>query len=131
MVGSGAWLGSGGLLLLGVALVVGLVMAVAVNKNALHAVLGKLRLTKEDSFPSEWYSSFDQILEADDEVWITLHLYDTRRLYGLLIEWPSSPDVGHFRNSRGQWLHADNKNKTDAARYILIRVQEVEIVEFN
>ena len=116
----------GAAVLLGVAVLVGGIAAFVVNKDVIHSVCRYLRITKENSHPTEWYSSF---YSQGDNEFVVLHLANGRRLYGWPAEWPNSPDHGHFRIKSGQWLDQDNKQLV-AGRFILIRVQDVEMVEF-
>ena len=114
-------------------LAVSLVLAVAVgsiavsvsNHDTLHRLLRLVRLTRETSHRSEWYSAF-----AHHDCYVVLHMKGDRRLYGWPAEWPSNPERGHFRITYGEWLSEDASQGESEAYELLIPVSEVEIVEF-
>ncbi len=120
----------GAAILLGIAILVGFVAAVVVNTDYLHRFLRSIRVTKENSHPTEWYSSFYS--RVGDE-FVVLHLVDGRRLYGWPAEWPTDPERGHFRIEDGEWLPEDANASNEAhraAKFILVRVDDVSMVEF-
>ena len=97
------------------------------NSDVVHSILRYLRVTKETSYPSEWYSAFAR----HHGCYVVLHLKGQRRLYGWPEEWPSSPDEGHFRIAEGEWLVEDEPAKpATGVSAILIPASEVEMVEF-
>lgn len=111
-----------------VAIVFGLVFAVFANKNWLHCLLFKWKLTKRTSYPSEWFSAFNK-----DERYVVLHLTgeNRRRLYGWPDEWPDQGDKGHFLMSDVEWLSEDNESSpVPNVDRMLIPASEVEMVEF-
>ena len=84
-------------------------------------------ITKETSYPSEWYSAFSRLSDC----YVVLHLNGRRRLYGWPSEWPSSPKEGHFFIQDGEWLLENNEREPiEGVVAILISVSEVEMVEF-
>ena len=95
------------------------------NNDTLHGVLRKLRVTKETSHPSEWYSAF-----ARDPRYVVLHLKDRRRIYGWPEEWPGQPDRGHFRIAEPEWLDSSKAEGERTVEWILIPAEEVRMVEF-
>lgn len=95
------------------------------NNDTIHRFLRRLRITRETSYPSEWYSSF-----SSDSCYVVLHLKGQRRLYGWPSEWPSRPDQGHFRITEAEWLVENVKTPVTRVSAILIPVSEVEMVEF-
>ena len=109
-----------------VAIVLGLVVAVVSNTDVLHRLLRYLKVTKETSYPSEWYSAFSR----HDDCYVVLHLNGERRLYGWPEEWPSRPEEGHFRIAEGEWLVDDRRIPATGVSAILIPAGEVEMVEF-
>ena len=128
-IGMGESAGGKGLgpsVLLGVAVVVGLLAALVVDTDYAHQALRCVRMTKETSHPSEWYSTF---YSRSSKEFVLLHLVEGRRLYGWPAEWPSDSERGHFRIENGEWLGEDNETHR-AADVILIRVQDVVMVEF-
>ena len=99
------------------------------NNDTMHGILRRLGITKETSYPSEWYSTFWRL----NDCYVVLHLKGERRLYGWPEEWPSQPDRGHFRISEGQWLVENDENDGVSATgvsAILIPANDVEMVEF-
>ena len=85
------------------AIVLGLGAALASNSDFAHGILRRLKITKETSYPSEWYSSFSR----HSDCYVVLHLEGERRLYGWPEEWPGHPEQGHFRISEAEWLLVD------------------------
>ncbi len=111
-----------------VAILLGLCVSGISNTDILHRCLRWLRITRETSFPSEWYSTFARYGE---NAYIVLHLQNERRLYGYAEEWPSEPKDGHFRMAEVEWL--DNKNKPiplEGVSAVLIPATEVVMIEF-
>ncbi len=120
-----------------IAIVVGLVAATFSNLDLPHRVLRKLKLTKENTYSSEWYSAF-----ANKQHYVVLHLNDDRRFFGWPSEWPSDPDRGHFRITDGQWLTQSDDQGTDSPHgpkhvvqssdvfELLVPVSDVSMVEF-
>lgn len=109
---------------LSVAVGVGLVFALLSNHDWIHWVLRKIRLTKENSHPSEWCSTFSR-----NRGEIVLILTDRRRLYGWPAEWPNRSDEGHFRILDPKWL-LDNGQEVAAGTAILIAATDVKMVHF-
>ena len=102
------------------------VMAWVVNHDIAHGVLRFVRITKETSYPTEWYSAFHRY----DKGFVVLHLKGGRRLYGWPQEWPSRPGQGHFIIAQGEWLTEDARLPLTGVSVILILGSEVEMVEF-
>ena len=98
------------------------------NHDTMHGILRRLGITKETSYPSEWYSTFWRL----NDCYVVLHLKEGRRLYGWPEEWPSQSDRGHFRISEGEWLKNDENDgvSTTGVPTILIPANDVEMVEF-
>ena len=109
-----------------VALIVGMFAAWVSNQDKLYAFLRWMRLTRENSYPSEWYSSFAN----HEERYVVLHLVGDRRLLGWLEEWPSSPERGHFRLAEASWLLDDSEDSLIGVAAIVINANQVEMVEF-
>ncbi|WP_233201313.1 hypothetical protein, partial [Chromobacterium alticapitis] len=91
-------------------------------------------LTKETSFPSEWYGSFS---DQDEEAYIVLHLEEGRRLMGYPKEWPSTPMEGHFVMIDASWLLDEPDSDSGRAEVrlenvekFLVDVKKVTYVEF-
>lgn len=111
-----------------VAVALGLGAAVLSNTDFLHRLLRRAHLTRETSFPSEWYSTFARM---GDSHWIVLHLAGERRLYGYAKEWPSNPERGHFRITEPEWLSGEGeRTPAEGVSAVLIPVTEVTMIEF-
>ena len=110
-----------------VAVALGLMAVYASNNDTLHRYLRRIGVTKENSYPSAWYSAFSR----HSDCYVMLHLKDERHLYGWPTEWPSRPDEGHFLIAEGEWI-VDNDESTTIEKVttILVPVSEVEMVEF-
>ena len=100
------------------------------NNDIAHGFFRRIGLTRRDSYPSRWYSTFAQ----NDECYVVLHLKGERRLYGWPEEWPNHPDQGHFKIIESEWLDEDdgsNQSENGAEVFaILVRVEDIEMVEF-
>lgn len=128
---SGPWSRGGEVLVsVPVAVVLGLMAVHASNKDYLHRFLRRLGVTRETSYPSEWYSAFSR----HSDCYVVLHLKGNRRLYGWPTEWPGLPDEGHFLIEEGEWLTNDDGGGGGSTPIggtaMLVPVSEVEMVEF-
>ncbi|MXW47788.1 MAG: hypothetical protein F4Z97_03945 [Gammaproteobacteria bacterium] len=113
-----------------VAIVWGVLTALCINHDWPHKLFRKLKITKETTYSSEWYSAFSQY----EKSYVVLHLYDGRRVYGWPTEWPSRPAEGHFHLEEADWME-ESKNNTnsrdrESVKSLLIPVIDVQIVEF-
>lgn len=118
------------ILSLSLALILGILLSWSANNDKFHKLLRHLKITKETSYPSPWFSAF-----SDNITLVVLHLKDKRRIYGWPIEWPNDPKDGHFLLQYACWLEAENgENKEipldDYLEGILIDSANVEMVEF-
>ena len=100
-------------------------LACILNNDVAHRLLRRTGITRETSYPSEWYSTF-----ARHECYVVLHMKGQRRLYGWPEEWPSQPDEGHFRIAEGEWLEDDKRTPAEGVAAVLIPISQVEMVEF-
>ena len=110
------------------------------GNDTIHKVMRRIRITRETSFPSEWYSAFHRHRNC----YVVLHLTDGRYLHGWPEEWPSQPEKGHFRLSEYTWLTTHEvdgevvfsyvgQERVEQCPYgesILISSSEVVMVEF-
>lgn len=111
-----------------VAVALGLGASILSNTDLLHRLLRRVGLTRETSYPSEWYSTFTQM---GDSHWIVLHLAGERRLYGYAKEWPSNPERGHFRINEPEWLGEDGEpTPAESVAAVLIPATAVTMKEF-
>lgn len=108
----------------GVAIVLGLLLAWLTNRDRAHALLRKLRITDQTSYASEWYGAL-----CKNKGYIVLHLKGNRRLYGWPEEWPSVADQGHFVMAKAEWLHDEERIELSEVDRILVPATEVEMVE--
>ena len=104
----------------------GLVAAYTLNKDIPHRYMRRMGVTRENSYPSQWYSAFDRHADC----YLVLHLKGERRLYGWPTEWPSRPDEGHFLIEEVEWLHGGERTPAEGIAGMLVPVSEVEMVEF-
>ena len=111
-----------------------LIVVYASNNDIPHRLLRLTRLTRENSYASEWYFSF--VRNAD--CYVVLHLKDERRLYGWPEDWPKLPGQGYFRIIEGEWLDADARGDQDDSQdnnereifAIMVPAEDVKMVEF-
>lgn len=110
-----------------VAMVLGVVMSYFMTNDSFFAVARKIKLTSRTPYPSEWYGAF----ATKPPRYVVLHLAGARRISGYPLEWPSEPNVGHFRLTDAAWLQDDNSEVAlTSDQSILIEAKQVEMVEF-
>ena len=114
------------LLSVAIAVVLGLLTSYFLNRDTVHRLLRRIGVTRETSYPSEWYSAFSRHCDC----YVTLHLKGERHLYGWPEEWPSRPDEGHFRIAEAEWLVENERIPATGVSAILIPADQVELVEF-
>ncbi|HEY3383465.1 MAG TPA: DUF6338 family protein [Vicinamibacterales bacterium] len=107
-----------------VAIGLGLSVAWATNTDRIHGLLRRCGITHQTSFSSEWYGALSQ-----NAGFVVLHIKGERRLYGWPEEWPSTPDKGHFVVAQAEWLDGDNRIELTGVHRILVRADDVEMVE--
>ena len=107
-----------------------LIVAYIANNDIAHSFFRRIRITRENSYPSEWHASFAR----NPDSYVVLHLKDGRRLYGWPIEWPSRPEQGHFRIVEGEWLSEGEDSRQNEVRAeihaTVLSVEDVAMVEF-
>ena len=100
------------------------------NNDIAHWFFRRIGLTRENSYSSEWYSSFAQ----NPDSYVVLHLKDGRRLYGWPREWPSHPNQGHFRITEAEWLMEGEDGSLEEegpeTYAIVVSVEDVSMVQF-
>ena len=112
--------------LLTIAVLIGIAFTYYANNDKFHKLLRKLKITKETSYSSEWFSAFSEKI-----TYVVLHLKDERRIYGWPMEWPTEPNKGHFVLSKASWLLEENSQvPLEGVESILIDASIVEMVEF-
>ena len=112
------------------AVIFALVAVYVSNNDTLHRLFRYIGLTRENSYPSEWYSAFAE----NPDCYVMLYLKGNRILYGWIEDWPTHPDKGHFRITEAEWLddgHAGIRDGEDVETLaILVPASDVEMVEF-
>lgn len=108
-----------------IAAILGFIFSKFANNDKFHSLVRRLGVTKETSYPSEWYGEF-----ANKITYVVLHLDGERRLYGWPKEWPSNPDKGYFSIQQASWLTDEDEISLTEVDTILIPVSEVKMVEF-
>jgi hypothetical protein len=107
------------------AIILGGLFAYFANNDKFHKLARKIGLTRETSYPSEWFGAF-----LKNVTYVVLHLKDERRLYGWPIEWPSEPDKGHFVLEQPSWLDEDKEIPITGVSSVMVNVKDVKWVEF-
>jgi hypothetical protein len=108
------------------AILVGIAFSYFANNDKIHRKLRKWGITRETSYPSEWFGVFIKNI-----TYVVLHLDGERRLYGWPIEWPSEPEKGHFVLVQASWLNDENEQiPLTGVESIMVDVREVKMVEF-
>ena len=113
-----------------IAVCLGLLFAWISNKDLTHKFFRYIGITRENSYPSEWYSAFSR----HPNCFVVLYMVGNRGLYGWPTEWPSKPGQGHFRIEGAEWLQDKQQdeqlNSIKLEGTLLIPESEVEMVEF-
>jgi hypothetical protein len=108
------------------ALVLGLVLAIYTNTDAVHSWLRSKGLTTRTAYPSEWFSVLSRTV-----TFVVLHMHDERRLYGWPKEWPNEPDKGHFFILFPSWIKEDGSQlELPGVHGLLVASKDVKWVEF-
>ena len=112
-----------------VATIIGLVAAYFANTDKLHWLVRKCGISKETSYPSEWFGAF-----LTKKTYVVLHLKDGRAIYGWPKEWPPSPHKGHFLLEQALWIQQGEQGVDQESREslssILLWAQDIQMVEF-
>ena len=109
------------------ALILGTVFAYFANNDKFHNFARKKGITKETSYPSEWFGNF---IKKENITYVVLQFEDERRLYGWLKEWPSAPDKGHFVLMDPSWLDDGKEIPITGCSSIMLNVKDVKWIEF-
>ncbi|VVN94186.1 hypothetical protein PS718_02138 [Pseudomonas fluorescens] len=109
-----------------VSVTLGLLSCYLATNDKLHGWLRRRNVTKQSSYPSEWFSIFSQHHRL-----ITLHLNDERRVFGWPVEWPPESTNGQFVMQNPCWLDPDGTEVPFGAEYLLIDSAKVKWVEFG
>ena len=109
------------------AIILGMIFSIFANNDKFHALLRKLKITKQSSYHCEWYGAFHD----REKCRVVLNLVDGRRIYGWPYEWPSEPSKGHMVLTEAAWID-DNNNYVDLLQVdaIMLKVTDIQWVEF-
>ncbi len=108
-----------------IAIAFGVAFSHFANNDKIHKYLRDKGVTRETSFPSEWFGTF-----LNNVTFVVIHFEDERRLYGWPIEWPSESTQGHFVIADPSWLTEDGEKRITGVSNILVDVKDVKWVEF-
>ena len=112
------------------AIIFALIAVCVLNSDIAHRFFRFIRVTRENSYPSEWYSAFAH----NTDCYVVLHLDDGNRVYGWPAEWPSRPNQGHFRIIEANWLNGEESESEDEEiseiYEIILSASSVIMVEF-
>jgi hypothetical protein len=70
-----------------IAVVLGFLSCHVASNDKLHSLLRRLEITRQNSFPCEWYGAF-----SSRRGFVILNLIDGKRLFGWPTAWPSEPE---------------------------------------
>lgn len=108
------------------AVLLGTLFSFFANNDAIHKKLRDIGITRESSYPSEWFGAF-----LKNVTFVVLHLDGERRIYGWPREWPSESGKGHFVLEQACWLTEENEQiPLVGVKSIMIDVKEINMVEF-
>jgi hypothetical protein len=109
-----------------ISVIVGFLSCYWATNDKLHDWLREKGITRQTSFPSEWYSAF-----STRPRFVVLHLLDGRRLYGWPAEWPSEAAKGQFVIEDPCWIDETGKEVETGAEVIVIDASKIQWVEFS
>ena len=101
---------------------IGLVATYWRNNDTLNKQYRKYKITRQSSYPSEWYGTFSETMS-----YIVLHFNDGRRLMGWPLEWPLSPKNGHFVLEDASWLEGTSQMEEKASEIKLSNVEKIMV----
>jgi hypothetical protein len=104
---------------------IGLLITYWKNNDSLNKIYRRCKITKQSSYPSEWYGTFSETVS-----YIVLHFRDGKRLMGWPLEWPLSPKSGHFVLEDASWLDDKEEIKLSTVTKIMVDTTAVVMVEF-
>ncbi len=107
------------------AILLGIIFSYYANNDKVHKKLRDWGITRETSYPSEWFGMF-----LENVTYVVLHLDGERRLYGWPKEWPSDPEKGHFVLEQASWLSDEKQIPLTGVSSIMVDVKDVKMVEF-
>ncbi|MBK5351520.1 hypothetical protein JFU37_03130 [Pseudomonas sp. TH41] len=108
-----------------IAVVLGFLSYHVASNDKLHSLLRRLKITRQNSFPCEWYGAF-----SSRRGFVILNLIDGKRLFGWPTAWPSEPEKGQFVLEFPHWIDNEGKSLTSRVGVVVIDVSKVQLVEF-
>ncbi len=108
-----------------IAFLLGILFSYLANTDHFHRIVRHFGITRETSFPSEWFGAF-----LKNITYVVLQLKDERRIYGWPMDWPSSPKIGYFTLREASWLDGENQIPIKGVSCVLINSEDVRWVEF-
>ncbi|EMB0054118.1 DUF6338 family protein [Pseudomonas aeruginosa] len=107
------------------AIIAGLLLALAANHDTLYYVARALKLTTRASH-SEWIYAF----RTRPGRWVVIHFLDGRRLIGYPEAWPTNPEAGYFLLQSPRWVKEDGSHYDDQGiSCMLVKSSDVYWVE--
>lgn len=111
------------------AVLAALILAILINRDLIHKKLRSIGVTRETPYPT-----IITAFQIYDNCYVILHLKDSRRIFGYVIQWPTTPQDNHLNLTEAQWLSHDssNHNPDDPRRIyaILISLNDIAFIEF-
>lgn len=108
------------------AIFIGFLFSLFANTDRFHALLRRIKVTKQTSYHCEWFGAF----HSREEQWVVLQLCDGRRVMGWPHEWPSDPSKGHFVLMDPAWLDGNVEIPLPQIEIIIFKVTDIRWVEF-
>jgi hypothetical protein len=108
-----------------IAVVLGFLSCHVASNDKLHSLLRRLEITRQNSFPCEWYGAF-----SSRRGFVILNLIDGKRRFGWPTAWPSEPEKGQFVLEFPSWIDSEGKLLPSRAGVVVIDVSKVQLVEF-
>lgn len=108
------------------AALLGAFLAYIFNKGWVGEILFRAKLTKNDHYPSQWYSAFSRY-----ERYVTLHLNDGRLVQGWPDRFPDMQGTDCFILTRPEWVGEDmGRTPMETTKALLVPAKGVHLVEF-
>ena len=118
-------------ILVSIAIILALILAPLWEKDVLHSILRKCRITKRSAHNSAKYSAFSR----RNDCYVILHI-DGRRLFGWPSEWPSWQEDEYILLDESEWIIDDDtkkeqqNNELNSASHMLIPMSKIDLIEF-
>lgn len=120
-------------ILIGIAILVALIVSPLWEKDILHSILRKFKITRRSAHNSARYSAFSR----RNDCYVILHI-DGRRLFGWPSEWPSWQEDEYILLDESEWIIDDNnttkqgqqENEPNLASHMLVPMSKIDLIEF-